>query len=384
MRPDSVMSLFSGHLDPEPDDVHEERLKVRMFVREAVETGLMTPQCDSWLSAHSAEFSRELGRRGWIGMTWPREYGGRESSQATRLAVIEELLAAGAPVAAHWFADRQIGPSLLRHGTEAQRAFFLPAMARGELFFCIGMSEADSGSDLASVRTRATRAGDGWEVNGSKIWTSHAQHAHYMLALVRTGSPEAKSSEALTQIIIDMRSPGVTVRPIPMLGGREHFCEVFLDHVVVPEDRILGPVGAGWRQVLGELGFERSGPERFLSTFPLMNELTTASTEPPESHTTFGSLVARLLVLRAMAGRVNAHLDASEAPGVAAAIVKDLGTTLENESIDAALDWLESRHLSGSAQRLFDQAQSHAPGFTLRGGTTEIMRDIIARAMAES
>lgn len=359
------LAIFRAGLPPETAEITRERGRVRQFLRDAVATGLMTPRCDGWLSGHSPEFSRELGRRGWIGMTWPREYGGRAATSATRLAVVEELLAAGAPVAAHWFADRQIGPSLLRHGTPEQRASFLPPMSRGELYFCVGMSEPDSGSDLGSVRTRATRADEGWTVTGSKIWTSHAQHAHHMLALVRTG--DGTPSVSLTQLVIDMRSPGVTVRPIRTMDGREHFCEVFLDEVHVPDDRVLGIVGNGWRQVLGELGFERSGPERFLSTFPLL------AADPPAT-AEFGSLVARLVVLRAMAGRVAAHLDGAQAPAVAAAIVKDLGTRFENDSLDAARAWLDS-------SPLLDQAQTHAPGFTLRGGTNEIMRDIVARAL---
>jgi hypothetical protein len=375
----AALSLFREPLAPEPASVTRERLRVREFLGEAAASGLLEPQCDSWLSGHSPGFSRELGRRGWIGMTWPREYGGREATQAARFAVIEELLAAGAPVAAHWFADRQIGPSLLRHGTPAQRAFFLPGMARGELYFCVGMSEPDSGSDLGSVRTRATRGDGGWVVSGSKIWTSHAQDAHHMLALVRTGEAGAKPSGALTQLIVDLAQPGVTIRPIRMLDGREHFCEVFLDDVLVPDDRVLGQAGDGWHQVLGELGFERSGPERFLSTFPLLAALPRAGTGSAGQRET-GELTARLVVLRAMSARVAGHLD-REAPGVPAAIVKDLGTAFENDSVDLAGEWLRQHARADPAARaLLEQAQFRAPGFTLRGGATEIMRDIIARA----
>jgi acyl-CoA dehydrogenase len=372
------LTLFREPLDAEPDEIIHERRRVRRFVRDSVASGLMTSTCDSWLSGHSPEFSRQVGRSGWIGMTWPLEYGGRETSTAARFAVVEELLAAGAPVAAHWFADRQIGPSLLRHGTRRQQAFFLPLMARGEVFFCIGMSEPDSGSDLGSVRTRATRTATGWKVNGSKIWTSHAQHAHYMLALVRTGEPGGRPAGSLTQLIIEMTQPGVTVRPIRTLDGQEHFCEVFFDDVHVTDDRVLGRVGDGWRQVLGELGFERSGPERFLSTYPLLRSM--AQNVPDGRETEFGELVARLAVLRAMSGRVSHHLDGVEAPGVAAAIVKDLGTRFENESLDVVGEWLSLGAGTPVARRLFAQAQPKAPGFTLRGGTNEIMRDIIARA----
>ena len=385
------MSLFRDEIAPEPADVVRERLLVREFLREAVASGLMAPQCDGWLSGHSPAFSAELGRRGWIGMTWPRRYGGRELPSAVRFAVIEELLAGGAPVAAHWFADRQIGPSLLRHGTAAQREFFLPGMARGELYFCVGMSEPDAGSDLGSVRTRAVRGAGGWMVSGSKIWTSHAQHAHFMLALVRTGDSGQRRSKALTQMIIDLTQPGISVRPIRMMGGGDHFCEVFFDDVFVPDDRILGEPGGGWGQVLGELGFERSGPERFLSTFPLLSGVvresgrrtsgSPASGEAePGGDRTLGELIARLVVLRSMSARVAERLGGGEAPGVPAAIVKDLGTAFENDSLDVARERLGQRDAGGELARLYEQAQTRAPGFTLRGGASEIMRDIVARA----
>jgi alkylation response protein AidB-like acyl-CoA dehydrogenase len=359
---------------------------VRAFLADAIEQGLMTPECDSWLSGHAPAFSRELGRHGWVGMTWPSRYGGRAATTMTRFAVIEELLAAGAPVAAHWFSDRQIGPGLLRHGTEAQRQFFLPALARGDVYFCIGMSEPESGSDLGSIRTRATRTPTGWTINGAKIWTSHADKSHYMLALVRTGPAGQKAADALTQVIVDMTAPGVTVRPIAMLGSRSHFCEVTFDDVHVEDDMVLGDVGNGWRQVLGELSFERSGPERFLSTFPLISGLTGTSPDAARD-TDVGSLIARLSVLRAMSARISHHLDGPTAPGVAAAVVKDLGTTLENDSIHIARRWLPTtpdvaRHAQIS--RHLRHAQTHAPGFTLRGGTSEIMRGIIARALGAS
>jgi alkylation response protein AidB-like acyl-CoA dehydrogenase len=384
--PVTEMDLFREPLAAEAPETVAERLRVRAFLADAIADGSMAPQCDSWLSGHSPDFSREVGRHGWIGMTWPTRYGGRGASTMTRFAVIEELLAAGAPVAAHWFSDRQIGPGLLRHGTTAQREFFLPALARGEIFFCIGMSEPESGSDLGSVRTRATRNDTGWLINGTKMWTSHADKSQYMLALVRTGTPGQKAADALTQVIIDMSAPGVTVRPIEMLGGRTHFCEVTFDDVHVEDTMVLGGVGNGWRQVLGELGFERSGPERFLSTFPMIDGLTGTGADPARD-ADVGSLIARLSVLRAMSARISHHLDGPVAPGVAAAVVKDLGTTLENESIQIARRWLPTLPTATRRAQVgghLHHAQAHAPGFTLRGGTNEIMRGIIARALGAS
>ncbi|MFR9805303.1 acyl-CoA dehydrogenase family protein [Pseudonocardia sp. RS010] len=378
MSVSGLLSTFRTDLPAEPPEVAAERARVRDFLRTEA-AGTMQVTCDSWLAGFDPGFSREIGSRGWIGMTWPVEYGGRALTTARRYAVIEELIAAGAPVAAHWFADRQVGPGLLRNGTPEQRARFLPAMARGELFFSIGMSEPEAGSDLGAVRTRAVPVGDGWTVTGSKIWTSHAHRAHYILALVRTGPP-GKPAGALTQMIIDLRAPGVTVRPITSLSGSSKFCEVFFDDVAVPAEDVLGTVGDGWRQVRHELAFERSGPERFLSTFPMLTLAARehAADRPPPVE--LGEIVARLSVLRAMSGRVNQQLGAPNPPAVAAAVVKDLGTRLEVETAEWARDWLaEQRPASPELRRLLDEAQLQSPGFTLRGGASEVMRDLIAR-----
>src|SRR5258706_3905487 len=231
------------------------RAEVRAFLRDELDN--TTPaehRVNSW-SVFDAAFTRKLARRGWIGMTWPRRYGGAERSALERYVLLEELLAAGAPVGAHWIADRQSGPALLRYGTEAQRMRLLPAIANGECFFCIGMSEPNAGSDLASVRTRGVKTADGWRISGQKVWTTHAQHAHMMIALVRTGAADdkAKRHEGLSQFLVDMKTPGITVRPIADLAGDVHFNEVFFDDVLVPHDMLLGQEGRGWQQCTSEL-----------------------------------------------------------------------------------------------------------------------------------
>ena len=383
-----LSGCFGARLDPEPQPVLDERARVRAFLAEMVHTGGMVATSDAWLSAHDPAFSRALGARGWIGMTWPRQYGGAGASMLARYAVVEELLVAGAPLAAHWFVDRQVGPGLLRRGTQEQRARLLPPMSRGELYVCIGMSEAESGSDLGSVRTRARRVEGGWVVSGSKTWTSHASAAHLMLALVRTGEMDESPATALTQVFIDLTRPGVTVRPIRMIDGRSDFCEVFLDDVFVPDADVVGTPGRGWGQVLDELAFERSGPERFLSTFPLVSRVVGALSDSPHDDaetTALGSLAARYLVLRAMSSRVNAALGGSATPGLEAAVVKELGTAFEVDSIDWARSAVERVNGADARHRLgaeVDEVLLHSPAFTLRGGTTEIMHGIIARELA--
>jgi acyl-CoA dehydrogenase len=255
-----------------PPECEALRGDVREFIAGEVAVGLWVPNSD-FGSHRSAAFSRRLGARGWIGMTWPKRYGGGERSMLERYVVTEELLAAGAPVGAHWIADRQSAPLLLRYGTEEQRLAFLPGIAKGEIFFCIGMSEPNSGSDLASIRTRAVPVAGGYEVTGTKIWTSYAHESHYAITLVRTGSVEADRHRGLSQLILDLKAPGVAIRPIINLAGDHDFNEVVLDRVFVPADRLVGREGEGWRQVTSELAFERSGPERFLSSFQVLVEL---------------------------------------------------------------------------------------------------------------
>lgn len=364
------------------------RVEVREFVAEEIAAGTFTPSVDTWLGGVDAAFSRKLGERGWLGMTWPRRYGGHERTAVERYAVTEELLAAGAPVAAHWIADRQSGPSLLRYGTEEQRSLLMPRIAAGECFFVIGMSEADSGSDLASIRTRAARdsAGD-WVVNGAKVWTSNAHHAHYGIVLVRTSPPgEGSRHQGMSQLLVDLSSPGLTVNPIRILDGGHHFNEVVFDDVVVPAGMLLGAEGEGWQQVTAELAYERSGPERWLSTFALVSAFAARAHETgdPAQLATLGRLAARLLALRQLSLRIAAALGRGELPDVPAALVKDLGTTFEGDVIDEirrVTDVVPSLTSPDPLARTLAEAQLHAPGFTLRGGTNEILRGIVARGL---
>ncbi|MBO4238048.1 acyl-CoA dehydrogenase [Pseudonocardia alni] len=372
-----------------PAGLADLRAEVRSFLDDERNAARWTPRADVWLSGWDESFSRRLGERGWLGMTIPTEYGGHGRTALERYVVTEELLAAGAPVAAHWISDRQIGPSLLRHGTEEQRRAFLPGIARGEVYFGIGMSEPDSGSDLASVRTRATRVDGGWRLSGTKVWTSGAHHAHAFFALVRTEPrDDAHRHAGLSQFLVELDSPGVEIRPIPLLTGAHHFNEVRFDDVFIPDARVFGELGNGWAQVTGELAFERSGPERFLSTYPLLaslvGELAGAGRADAGTRRRVGSLVSRLWTLRAMSLAVAGALESGRAPELAAALVKDLGTRYENEIVDAArllVDIPPDPGAESGFARLLADAVLHAPGFTLRGGTNEVLRGIVARGM---
>lgn len=354
---------------------------VRGFLSEEVSTGGFLPMVDGWVQGHSPGFSRRLGEHGWLGMTWPKRYGGHERSAHERFVVIEEMLAAGAPVAAHWVADRQTGPLLLQFGTEEQCEFFLPRIAAGELFISAGLSEPDSGSDLASVRTRATKVDRGWEVTGRKVWTSHAHRNHWLLALIRTAPRTENRHAGLGQVLMDLSSPGVDVRPIRSMGGDAHFAEVTLDQVFVPDSRVVGDPGAGWQQVTSELAYERSGPERYLSSYPLLAALIREVALDDRAIADIGALAARLWASRAMSSRVQGLLNDGLSPDIEAALVKDVGSRLEQDIVELARRVIADmpNGPSPTLRQMLRNAQMAAPTFSLRGGTVEILRDIIAK-----
>lgn len=311
---------------------NEERLRadVRQFLRERLPTGFRPGlgMGGRW----DPEFSQALAERGWVGMAIPTDYGGSARSAVERFVVTEELLAAGAPVAAHWVADRQSAPMILHHGTEDQRRRFLPAIATGTCYFSIGMSEPDAGSDLASVRSSATKVDGGWRLNGTKVWTSHAHRSHYLVVLCRTAPPaDGDRHRGLSQLIVDLSSPGVSVHPIRFLDGSQEFNEVVLDDVFVPDGTVLGEPGAGWSQVTSELVLERGGPDRFLSAFVLLRHYLAWRSGNPDPHylAALGRLVAGLWTIHQLGLSVAHMIDRGDANPMAASVVKDLGTQHE-------------------------------------------------------
>jgi len=371
------------------------REEVRAFLKAEAAAGSYTPHLGH--AEFDADFTRKVAARGWIGMTWPKRYGGRERSYLERFVVTEELLAAAAPCAAHWFGDRQTGPSLLRYGSEYLRQKYLPAIARGECYFALGMSEPNSGSDLASVRTRAERVPGGWRVTGQKMWTSWAHKAHAFFVLCRTAPDSNDRHEGLSQLIVELGAPGVTVRPIHFMNGHHHFNEVFLDSVYVPDEMVVGEVGQGWKQVTSELALERSGPERYMTTFPLLVELVRrlGLSADARAQETIGRLTARMWTLRRMSLAIARTLDPGpDGEGDAtrtavdlateAALVKDMGTFFEREIVDAArlLAAVEpTQDADDTFERYLTETIVCSPIATIRGGTTQVLRTVIARRL---
>lgn len=302
-----------------------------------------------------------------------------------RYVVVEELLAAGAPVAAHWVGDRQVAPALLRYGSATLKERFLPGIAAGESSWAIGLSEPDAGSDLAAVRTQARRVDGGWVLSGRKVWTSGAHLADAMFVLARTSPPQdGERHHGLTQFLVEFAMAGVAVNPIRLLTGEPHFNEVVLDDVRVSDDMVVGAIDQGWKQATIELAYERSGPERFLSTLPLLRELCASESDASDvAAQLVGQLTTRLWALRGLSLGVAQALETGERADATAALIKDIGTRYESAIIDAArlvTDLEPEPDRKGLAGMLAD-AILHAPGFTLRGGTNEILRGVVARAM---
>jgi alkylation response protein AidB-like acyl-CoA dehydrogenase len=365
--------------------------EVREFLAETLPRGSFTPGL-GMNGAKDPAFSRKLGERGWLGMALPKAYGGHDRSAVDRLVVTEELLRWGAPVGHHWVADRQTGPVIARFGTEEQKRRFLPGICRGELSFSIGMSEPDSGSDLASLSTRAIRDGDGWVVTGRKIWTTWANVNDWFVVLCRTSPVEETGDKrlGLTQLLVDLRSPGVDVTPIPFIDGTADFCEVVLDEVFVPADLVLGDVGAGWTQNTSELAFERGGPDRWLSTYLVVEDLLrehAAGSLPDAIVDLLGDAAAMYWVLHNLTLSVNRAIDAGAPPSTEAALVKEMGTRFEQDVLNAvlaAIDVEPALPARSLFERLLVTATLTAPSFTIRGGTNEILRSVAAKGLQPS
>ncbi len=371
-----------------PAKAQDLRAEVREFIRKEIASGLIHPSQGVTYPGYSPEFSRKVGAKGWIGITWPKKYGGHERSFLERYVVTEEFRVANAPVGLHFTADRQSGPMLLKYANEKIKSDIVPRITRGECCFCIGMSEPNSGSDLFAANVRATQCDGGFKVRGTKVWTTGAHHADYMIGLFRT-SPSTKENRrhGLTQFLVDMKSPGITVNPIANMTGQHEFNEVVFDDVFISAENALGDIDMAWKQATSELAYERSGPERFLEISYVLFELVRLLGNEPDVRGAegIGRLVAQLHTLRRMSVSVNGMLQAGKEPTLEGSIVKDLGTVWQQALPHKARDL--AAFIDGDVQDRteFDRKVVHAttvaPKLTIQGGTTEVLRGIIARGL---
>ncbi len=369
------------------------RQQVRDFLETEIRQGGFVPSDDSWIDSYSPEFSRKVGAMGWIGITWPKEYGGQGRDYVDRLVVTEEMLRYGAPVAFHWFIDRQIGPSIVHYGSYEQKREFLPRIVRGELGFALGMSEPQAGSDLASVQTKATEQDDCYVIDGQKVWTSGAHLAHYIYLVVRT-DPNAPKHRGISEFIVDLKLPGVTIKPILNLAGEHHFNEIFFDGVRVPKTALIGEKNRGWYQIAAQLDYERSGLERLMSNYRLFTDLKDFVKEqhrqrqdPPRYEAVknrLAELEVEFEVGRLLIYRVAWLLSSGKVPNYEAAMAKDYCTLFMQRVADAAATVLgpygqlmpgsRAAQLAGRAARGYLVSR----GYTLAGGTSEILKGIVA------
>ncbi|MEO5723171.1 MAG: acyl-CoA dehydrogenase family protein [Ilumatobacteraceae bacterium] len=329
---------------------------------------------DSWINGFSKEFAKVMADNGWIGMTWSSEFGGGGHPPIDRLIVGEEMIKAGAPIAAMWFADRQMGPTLIAYGRPDQQAEFLPQMLSGESTWCIGMSEPDAGSDLASLKTSAVRdAGSGhdeWVINGQKIWTSFAEVADYCYLICRT-STEGPPHAGISEIIVPMNLPGIEVRPIKDMTTNRHFCEVFFTNVRVPAENLVGVEGNAFKQTMRQLEHERGGIDRLVSNHALYRDaLQRADTSDPVVRDEIARLetgyrIGRILVVRETL---------KQAPTGFSAATKCFCTEHEQRVSQFVA------RTRGADSMLWDQTSrglTYSPGYTIMGGTSNVMRNIL-------
>lgn len=372
-----------------PPETEALRQEVRAFIADEIAAGSFDPAAGLKTEVYDREFSKRVGAKGWIGMTWPKEYGGSERSYLDRYVVTEEFRAVTAPTWAHFVADRQSGPVILKYGSEKVKRDILPRIARGEVGFAIGMSEPNSGSDLFAAAAKAEKVEGGFRLNGVKVWTSNAHQAEYMIGLFRTSPPTKENRRhGLTQFVIDMSWDGITANPIIQMTGKHDFNEVVFENVFVPDDYQLGEIDGAWKQATSELAYERSGPERFLETYYVLTGLlNTIGEEPVDLRTSegVGRLVAQLHTLRRMSVSVAGMLEAGKEPVLESSIVKDAGTIWEQElpakvrSLAAFVE--QSPGNDHDLDDIIDFAMLQAPKFTIQGGTTEVLRGIIARGL---
>src|SRR4030081_2301072 len=371
-----------------PPECERLRKEVRAFLAEEIAAGTFNPHNPQGGDSDVPGFSKRVPQRGWIGATWPQKYGRHERGFLERYVGAAAMRVATAPTRRFFVADRQSGPVLLKSAPEHIKMDILPRICRGEVCFSIGMSEPNSGSDLFAAKTKATRTDGGFLINGTKIWTSSAQVANYMIAIFRTSPPTKENRRhGLTQFLVDMKTPGIKVNPIGQITGQFEFNEVVFNDAFMPDDHVLGEIDGAWKQATSELAYERSGPERFLETYYVLTELVRAVGSKPDTRSAegIGRLVAQLHTMRRMSVSVAGMLQAGKEPVVEASIVKDIGTVWEQKMPyrvgDLAAFVEEKPSNRETLEKQLSFAIKTAPKLTIQGGTTEVLRGIIARGL---
>jgi alkylation response protein AidB-like acyl-CoA dehydrogenase len=374
------------------------REAARAWLRENVPPGA-GPGREAGSGAERVAFARAWQRRlfegGWAGLDWPREYGGRGATPLEQVIWLEESARAGAPDLIQLAVGIDlVGPTLVAHGTPAQRERHLPAILRGDQIWCQGFSEPGAGSDLASLRTRADPDGDAFLVTGQKIWTSFAQHSDACIAVVRT-DPDAPKHRGLSVLLVDMRSPGITVRPLRELTGEAWFNEVFFERVRVPRENLVGALHGGWDVVVTTLAHERGSSAQHARLAVDLDRLGAlarrtrrggrAASEDPHVRQQLAGFAAGVAILRATAWRHASRIERTGRPGPEGSTLKLLWSELDQRVKDLALEILGPAGLvaPGDACAVdgggWGAAWLWSRASTLYAGTSEIQRNLLAQ-----
>ncbi len=369
--------------------------------------GLLAEKVPDWWrgmfvdDVRAIPFTREmcalLAQHGWLTVAWPREYGGSGADVWQQTVVREEMWAHDEPRGPQYMNLNYIGPLIMRFGTPDQQGRFLPPMASGDVIWCQGFSEPDAGSDLASLRTRAVATDDGFVVSGQKIWTSYADApADWCLLLART-EPDRPRHEGISVLLVDMATPGITVRPIDTMAGPHEFCEVFFDDVEVPPDCLLGPRGGGWEVIRTGLTFERVGIARYARATAILERLVELARQPgvdgrrpaddPAVRQQLADLRARCEAARLLSYRVVSMQAAGAVPTVEASIAR-----LHNTDVEQLAGHIGLEVLGPAGLLTHDDPNAVLGGIvwrqwvrniptTVAAGTTEIQKNIVARGL---
>ncbi len=375
----------------------EFRQGIRDFLKAELEAGVFSVHSASLVGSPSREFSLKMAEKGWIGLTWPKEYGGQGRSYVEKMILNEELFRIRAPVGYHFLADRQVGPALMSFGSDWQKEYFLSSIVKADegMMFCLLFSEPNAGSDLAAVSTKALIDGDYYVISGQKVWTSGGHLADYGWVLAKTNSDSAVPRHlTCSEFIVDMKSPGVTVRPIINIVGEQGFSEVFFDDVKIHKRYLVGQENACFKQIMAQVDYERAGIERVMQNY-LIYERLISYVKNMDKDSKRGEFYSRVrdsiaqLEIEYNIGRLLCYytawvIDQGKKPTSQAALTKAFCTQYEQRLNDVATRVLGpiSQIRRGVKWSPFEGelADSYlwGPSYTLQGGSVEILKNIVA------
>ena len=379
------------------EEQNEFRQEVRDFLQAELKAGTFVTKSGGLAEGNNQEFSRKMAQRGWLGMTWPKKFGGQGRGYVDKAILIEELFKVQAPVAYHFLADRQIGPSIIHFGTDWQKEYFLPKFVRADdhTKFCLLFSEPNAGSDLVNVATSATKEGDFYILRGQKVWTSGGHMSDYGWLLARTKfDSSVPKHEACSQFIVDMKTPGVTVRPIINIAGYHMFNEVFFDEAKIDRKFMVGQENDGFKQIMAQMDYERAGMERLLQNYPVYEKLLHHVQEMKKTRQgdpfyewvkdSVAQLEIEFNIGRLLCYYTAWTIDVGRKPTSEAALTKAYCNQYEQRLNDLATRVLgpASQIREGSPWALYDGEVADcylwSPSYTLQGGSVEILKNIVA------